>query len=470
MRRAYAALLALCLGLFGALATAGPAQAAPQKITNGTQFTDTSGNPVHAHGGGVLKVGSYYYWFGEHRNADNTFRYVDAYRSSDLKNWEFRNHVLTEASDPELGAANIERPKVMYNASTGTFVMWMHKENGTDYSEARAAVAVSDTVDGDYAWKGSFRPLGQHMSRDITVFVDTDGAGYMISAARENYDLQIYRLTADYTGIASLVANPWPGGHREAPALFKRNGVYFMLTSGATGWNPNQQQYATATSIAGPWSAMKNVGDSTTYGSQTAFVLPVQGTSGTSYLYLGDRWGNSFGGTVNDSRYVWLPLAFSNATTMSMSWSPEVTVDTAAGTVTGTAATYNTLIARHSSKCADVTSQSLWAGAQIKQYDCNGGGNQKYWFKSVGSGYYQLMVRNSSLCVQENASTVTQENCASSATNQQWSLTTTGSYVNVTSRASGECLDVNGASTANGAALITYTCNAGTNQQWTRGT
>ncbi|WP_298569779.1 RICIN domain-containing protein [Streptomyces luteogriseus] len=470
MRRVYATLLALGLALFGALATAGPAQAAPQKITNGTQFTDPSGNPVHAHGGGVLKVGSYYYWFGEHRNADNTFRYVDAYRSTDLKNWEFRNHVLTEASAPELATANIERPKVMYNASTGTFVMWMHKENGTDYSEARAAVAVSDTVDGNYTWKGSFRPLGQHMSRDITVFTDTDGAGYMISAARENYDLQIYRLTADYTGIASLVANPWPGGHREAPALFKRGGVYFMLTSGATGWNPNQQQYATATSIAGPWSAMKNIGDSTAYGSQTAFVLPVQGTSGTSYLYLGDRWGNSFGGTVNDSRYVWLPLTFSNSTTMSMTWSPEVTIDTAAGTVTGTAATYNTLIARHSSKCADVTSQSLWAGAQIKQYDCNGGANQKYWFKSVGSGYYQLMVRNSGLCVQENASTVTQENCASSATNQQWSLTTTGSYVNVTSRASGECLDVNGASTANGAALITYTCNGGTNQQWTRGT
>jgi hypothetical protein len=466
----YATFLALGLALFGVFATAGPAQAAPQKITNGTQFTDTSGNPVHAHGGGVLKVGSYYYWFGEHRNADNTFRYVDAYRSTDLKNWEFRNHVLTEASDPELATANIERPKVMYNASTGKFVMWMHKENGTDYSEARAAVAVSDTVDGNYTWKGSFRPLGQHMSRDITVFVDTDGAGYMISAARENYDLQIYRLTADYTGIASLVANPWPGGHREAPALFKRGGVYFMLTSGATGWNPNQQQYATATSIAGPWTAMKNIGDSTAYGSQTAFVLPVQGTSGTSYLYLGDRWGNSFDGTVNDSRYVWLPLTFSNSTTMSMAWSPEVTIDTAAGTVTGTAATYNTLIARHSSKCADVTSQSLWAGAQIKQYDCNGGANQKYWFKSVGSGYYQLMVRNSSLCVQENASTVTQENCAASATNQQWSLTTTGSYVNVRSRASGECLDVNGASTANGAALITYTCNGGTNQQWTRGT
>src|SRR5919108_3002845 len=171
-RRAYAVLAALCLALCAALATAGPAQAAAQTVTNGTQFTDTSGGAVHAHGGGVIKVGSYYYWFGEHRNADNTFRYVDAYRSTDLKNWEFRGHVLTQATAPELASANIERPKVMYNAATGKFVMWMHKENGTDYSEARAAVAVSDTVDGNYTWRGSFRPLGQHMSRDITVFVD----------------------------------------------------------------------------------------------------------------------------------------------------------------------------------------------------------------------------------------------------------------------------------------------------------
>ncbi|WP_369232531.1 RICIN domain-containing protein [Streptomyces sp. R21] len=467
MRRAYVVLLALCLGLFGALATAGPAQAAAQTVANGTQFTDSSGNAVHAHGGGVIKVGSYYYWFGEHRNADNTFQYVDTYRSTDLKNWEFRNHVLSQSSASELASANIERPKVMYNASTGKFVMWMHKENGSDYSEARAAVAVSSTVDGNYTYQGSFRPLGDSMSRDITVFVDTDGTGYMASAANENYDLHIYKLTADYTGIASLTANPWPGGHREAPALFKRGGVYFMLTSAATGWNPNQQQYATATSLAGPWSAMTNVGDSTAFNSQTAYVLPVQGTSGTSYLYMGDRWGNSFGGTVNDSRYVWLPLTFPSSTSLSMSWSPEITVDTTAGTVTGTSATYETLTARHSGKCADVPSQSLWQGVALAQYTCNGGTNQKYWFKSVGSGYYELMTRHSSLCLTENATNVTQENCTT-ATTQQWSVTTSGSYVLLKSRASGECLDVNGASTANSAALITYTCNGGTNQQWTR--
>ncbi|GGR73379.1 MULTISPECIES: RICIN domain-containing protein [Streptomyces] len=468
MRRAYAVLLALCCALAAALATAGPAQAAPATIANGIQFTDTSGNPVHAHGGGVIKVGGYYYWFGEDRNSDNTFRSVDAYRSTDLRNWEFRARVLTRSSAAELSTAYIERPKVVYNAATGKFVMWMHKENGTDYGEARAAVAVSDTVDGTYTYRGSFRPLGQYMSRDLTTYVDTDGTAYLVSAANENYDLHIYRLTADYTGIAGLVANPWPGGHREAPALFKRGGVYFMLTSGATGWNPNQQQYATATSLTGPWTSWKAVGDSTAYGSQTAYVLPVQGTSGTSYLYLGDCWGNSFGGTVNDSRYVWLPLAFPTATSMTMSWYPEITVDTTAGTVTGTAAAYNTLIARHSSKCADVPSRSLWQGVAISQYGCNGGTNQKWWFKDLGNGYRALVGRDSSLCLQENASGVTQENCTG-ATAQQWSLAASGSYVTLTSRASGECLDVSGGSTADSAAIITYACNGAANQQWTRG-
>ncbi|MEU8349433.1 RICIN domain-containing protein [Streptomyces sp. NPDC048845] len=472
MTRLRSTLLALGLALACALSLTASAQAAPVTVTNGVQFTDTAGNPLHAHGGGVLEADGYYWWFGENRNADNTFRYVSAYRSTDLKNWEFRNHVLTQASDPELAVANIERPKVVYNDRTGQFVMWMHKENGRDYGEARAAVATSSTVDGDYTWRGSFRPLGEHMSRDITVFKDTDGTGYMVSAARENYDLHIYRLTDDFTQVAQLVANPWPGGHREAPALFRRGGVYFMLTSGATGWSPNQQKYATATSLAGPWSSMTNVGDGTAYGSQTAYVLPVEGSRGTSYLYLGDRWGNSFGGSVGDSRYVWAPLTFPSSTSMSMEWYPELEIDTEAGTVTGRGGPYETLTARHSGKCADVTSQSLEAGALLKQYSCNGGGNQKFWLKDTGGGYVQLMARHSSLCVTEPGSgAMQQQPCAGAPTAaQQWQVSDAGGgHVTLTSRATGECLDVSDSSTADSATIITYSCNGAHNQQWRRG-
>ncbi|MFD5768733.1 RICIN domain-containing protein [Streptomyces sp. NPDC127049] len=465
-------LTALCAVLLSLLGSAGTAHAAAVTVTNATQFTDPQGNPVHAHGGGVVKVGTYYYWFGENRNADNSFKYVSAYRSTDLKTWEFRHHVLTASSHPELAGANIERPKVMYNASTGKFVMWMHKEgSATDYSEARAAVAVSDSVDGDYTWRGSFRPLG-HMSRDITTFVDTDGTGYMISAANENADLHVYRLTADYTDIAAQVQKLWPGQWREAPAMFKRNGVYFLLTSGATGWAPNQQKYATASSVTGSWSGLQDIGDWTTYGSQTAYVLPVQGTSGTSYLYMGDRWGNSMGGMVNDSQYVWLPLKFPTATTMTMDYHPQITVDAAAGTVRGLG-TWETLTASHSGKCADVADRSTADGAALIQWGCANSVNQQFWLKPAGTNRVQIVARYSGKCLAPkdgstaDGAAIAQYPC-NGTTGQQWKVTSSGGTVQLSASASGKCLDVTNQSTADGTALIQWSCNSGANQKWLR--
>ncbi|OKJ61662.1 RICIN domain-containing protein [Streptomyces sp. CB02261] len=466
-------LTALCAVLLSLLGTVGTAHAASVTVTNATQFTDPAGNPVHAHGGGVLKVGAYYYWFGENRNGDNSFRYVSAYRSTDLKTWEFRNHVLKQETDPELQGANIERPKVIYNASTGKFVMWMHKEgSATDYSEARAAVAVSSTVDGDYTWQGSFRPEG-HMSRDITTFVDTDGTGYMISAANENADLHIYRLTADYTAIDAQVQKLWAGHWREAPAMFKRNGVYFLLTSGATGWSPNQQKYATATSITGTWSDLKDVGDGTAYGSQTAYVLPVQGTSGTSFLYMGDRWGNSIGGMVNDSRYVWLPLKFPTGTTMTMDYFPQVTIDTATGSVQGLG-TWETLKASHSGKCADVADRSTADGAALIQWGCGNSVNQQFWLKSAGNNRVQIVARYSGKCLAPqggstaDGTAVVQYTCNGTAA-QQWRVIGSGNTVQLSAVVSSKCLDVMNTSTNDGTPLIQWSCNSGAaNQKWLR--
>ncbi|WP_203843096.1 RICIN domain-containing protein [Winogradskya humida] len=450
-----------------------PAQAAAVTITNGTQFTDTSGTAVHAHGGGILKVGGYYYWFGENRNADDTFRAVSVYRSTDLRTWEFRHDVLTRTSATELQNAKIERPKVIYNASTGTFVMWMHKENGTDYAEARAAVATSSTVDGDYSYRGSFRPLGSYMSRDITLYDDGAGAAYMISAADENRDLHIYRLTADYLNVQTLVGNFWNDNSREAPALFKRGSTYFLLTSGTSGWNPNQARYATASSIAGPWTAMTNVGDGTTFGSQPAYVQPVQGTAGTSYLYLGDRWAGAWSGPVNDSQYVWLPITFPTATTMSLTWYPTITIDTATGTITGNAPVRYRVTNRNSGKVMDTVSASTADNAEVKQYTWNSGTNQRWEFQETGGGYVRIINQNSGKCLDVSSSATTdganiiQYTCGS-GTNQQWSWRATGSYFQLVARHSGKCLDVVSANTADGADIQQYTCGTGTNQQWSR--
>ncbi|GIG88576.1 beta-xylosidase [Plantactinospora endophytica] len=452
--------------------TGTPAQAAPVTITNGTQFRDTSGNLLQAHGGGMLKVGDHYYWFGENRNPDNTFRAVSVYRSTNLRDWEFRGNVLTQSSASELQVANIERPKVVYNASTGRYVMWMHKENGSDYGEARAAVASSATVDGNYTYHGSFRPLGQHMSRDITLYND-NGTAYMISAADENYDLHIYRLTADFLNISTLVGNFWNDAHREAPAMFKRGSTYFLLTSAATGWNPNQARYATASSISGPWTGWTNVGDSTTFRSQPTFVLPIQGSSTTSYLYLGDRWAGAWNGPVNDSQYVWLPITFPSSTSMSLNWYPSITIDAATGTITGQAPPYHRITARHSGRVVDVVGNSTANNAEVKQYAWNGGGNQKWEFQDAGSGYVRIVNQNSGKCLDvASASTadsanVIQYTCGG-GTNQQWQWVATGSYFQLRARHSGKCLDVVSGGTADGTDIAQYACGSGTNQQWTR--
>ena len=441
-----------------------PAQAVPVTVANGVQFTDTSGAGVHAHGGGVIKAGAYWYWFGENRNADDTFRAVSVYRSADLRTWEFRSNVLTSSSAAELGFAKIERPKVVHNAATGRFVMWMHKENGSDYGEARAAVASSATVDGAYTYHGSFRPLNQHMSRDITLY-EEGGTAYMISAADENRDLQIYRLTADFLQVAALVANPWDNASREAPALFKRNGVYFMLTSGTSGWNPNQAKYATATGIGGPWSGWTNVGDSTTFGSQPAYVLPL----GNAFLYLGDRWAGAWSGPVNDSRYVWLPIGFPTSTSMSLTWYPTITIDAAAGTVTGNPATYFRVTNRGSGRVLDVVSASMADNAEVKQYPWNGGGNQRFEFRDAGGGYVQLIAQHSGKCLDVAAAAtadgadIIQYACGA-GTNQQWQWTATGGWFQLRARHSGKCLDV----AADGTDLQQATCGSGVNQQWSR--
>lgn len=305
-------------------------------MKNGETLLDSQGNPLHAHGGCILESGGWFYWFGEDRRGRIR---VSCYRSRDLLHWEFRNHVLTLDSETKehyvrterllekavitrdqhqtFTGCNLERPKVAFCPKTGRYVMWMHYENGADYSEAKCAVAVCDTADGDYTYLGAFSPIG-NMSRDCTLFVDDDGTAYFISAGRGNADTILYRLSEDFLSIDEQIRILWPGQYREAAAVFKRNGRYYMLTSGCTGWAPNQGKYGWADRLDGRWSALTDFGDETTYRSQSAYVLPV----GQKYLYIGDRWGGS-GQAYFDSGYVFLPLSFREDGSLYLDWNDD---------------------------------------------------------------------------------------------------------------------------------------------------
>ncbi len=470
-------------GSAGAPPTGGSAGLDPVTwpLINGVQWADTEGNPIQAHGGGLLKVGEDYYWFGENRNPDGTFLAVSAYRSRDLRRWEHVNDVLRMTSDPDLNPANVERPKVVFNAATGKYVMWMHWENGRDYGEARAAVASSDDVAGDYTYHGSFRPLQDsgvsdhgkpgYMSRDCTLFVDDDGRGYFLSASNENRDLHLYLLSDDYLSIVRREALLFEGGVREAPALFKRDGVYFLVTSGATGWSPNQARYATSSSLASGWSSLQNVGDSNTFYSQPTYVLEIAGSEGTQYLYLGDRWAGAWGGPVNDSAYVWLPIAFSGPTTMSLGWANTVDLDVPAGRVTGAVNTF-TFVNRASGLVLAVDGSPSEDGADIVQQPRDAASGDVWRFNYDGAGYFRL-TNEAGGKVLDVPDESTQPGVPldlwgeNGGDHQAWRLIDLGAgEYRIRNKRSGLYVGVTGASTAAGAAIEQQPLSTGDEQIW----
>jgi hypothetical protein len=133
---------------------------------------------------------------------------------------------------------------------------------------------------------------------DMGVFQDDDGKGYLLI-----HHGPIYRLSDDYLTVDTLVAQV--KGMGESPAMFKKDGIYYLLTSNTTSWERNDNYYFTAPSPAGPWTRQGTFcpEGTLTWNSQTTFVLTLP--DGTP-MYMGDRW--SYPHQASAATYVWLPL------------------------------------------------------------------------------------------------------------------------------------------------------------------
>lgn len=332
-----------------------------QVIRPGRLWLDDRGEHINAHGGGVLYHEGKYYWFGEHKNENSSAALVgiNCYSSGNLVNWKYEGVALPVSDDPQSEITKgcvMERPKVIYNEKTGKFVMWFHLElKGQGYKAARSALAVSDNVTGPYTFvrserinKGFYpfdmpddirklqldpnkyttwwtpewykavenglflkRDLAEgQMARDMTLFVDDDGKAYHIYASEENLTLHIAELTDDYAGHTGKYIRVAPGGHNEAPTIFKRKGTYWMITSGCTGWEPNAARMFSAPSIWGPWKQHVNPcrGEKSeiTFGGQGTFIQQVYGKK-DAYVFMADMWRPKH---PIDGRYMWLPIKF----------------------------------------------------------------------------------------------------------------------------------------------------------------
>lgn len=480
-RHVAAAFLTLLGVLAACLLPVTQAHAAAVSFTTGAARTDQNGNALQLHGLGIIKVGSTWYGFGEDKtgetSSDTSFQDIPCYTSTDLSNWTYQGVALAGQSTGDLGPKRIvERPKVMYNASTGKYVMYMHIDS-LDYSAARVGVATSSTPCGPYTYRGSFRPLG-NLSRDIGLFQDTDGIAYLLSEDRDN-GLRIDRLSADYLSVDSAVAvlGSSGGGSVEAPAMVKVNGTYYVLGSHLTGWSLNDNIYATATSLGGSWSSFRDFAapGTNTYGSQTANVITVQGSSGSTYLYAGDRWNTS---DLGSSKLIWLPMTI-RGTTVNVGQYPTWSLDPAAGTWAPDngvpSAGVHNVANGNSSMLMDVSSGSTANGAKIIQWPSNGGANQQWTLTKVTDNVYTLKSVKSGLCLDvPNQSTATglqlEQWTCNGGTNQQWFLDLVGSYAGSTYMLAGVGSDLDigvpGSSATSGATVDQETGAGASGQQW----
>ncbi len=280
----------------------------------GKKWLDTSGVPINAHGGGLLLHDGAYYWYGEFKIEGDAGNYaqvgISCYSSTDLYNWKNEGIVLPVSTEPgnqiEKGCI-LERPKVLFNKETNTFVMWMHHElKGHGYDAAQVAVAVADNPRGPFKFLRAFRPNGQ-MSRDMTLFVDEAGQAWQVRSSEGNATMHFAKLTADYLDCQPDFIRALDHTYAEAPALIFHDGWYHLIASHCTGWAPNAARHAVARSVAGPWKELKNpaVGpdNGITFNSQSTYLLKPAGSN--VVIYLGDRWEPK---NPIDGTYIWLPL------------------------------------------------------------------------------------------------------------------------------------------------------------------
>ena len=305
-------------------------------MKNGTIWQDVDGNDIQAHGGCIIKHEGIYYWYGEHKGADNkiatfvsgkTVERVDVigiacYSSRDLLNWKYEGLVLESNKDDPNSYIHtskvVERPKVIYNEKNNNFVLWMHVDRA-DYSYAGVGVAVSDSPTGPFEFKKAMIPNKQD-SRDMTVYKDVDGTAYLFHSKDRNKTMNIARLNDDYTDVDGFYVSILADQEREAPAICLNNGMYYMVTSGCTSWDPNAALFAICPHLLGKWKLIDNPcrgenADKTFFG-QPSYIFEAEGKF---YLML-DHWVPS---NLKKSGYSILPIEFKDGDCIVVPWQEE---------------------------------------------------------------------------------------------------------------------------------------------------
>jgi hypothetical protein len=291
-------------------------------VTNNTDWYDTSSNRIIAHDGGITRVGNTFYWYGSDYTNNPTGRYgTDArnagivnpfriYSSTDLVNWQYRGIAFNLPTSGFGSTGSIHRPHVIYNSTTGKYVMWFFEFRST-YPDIMAGVATADYPQGPFTVIGqrsSAAPYGY--AQDLNVFKDTDGSAYLIHDSGA-YTIRVDRLSSDYlsvTGSTVVAIDPSSNGGKgfEGPAMVKFKGKYLVTASEVHGWSPSPTWAALADNPMGPYTAATIVTSGSANNVQNSSLLYI--SESDTCFQIGDSWFNPNTFDLNQSRYYFMPV------------------------------------------------------------------------------------------------------------------------------------------------------------------
>ncbi|MBR2443985.1 MAG: family 43 glycosylhydrolase [Clostridia bacterium] len=316
------------------------------EINQFVDWHDTDGNIINASDGGIIFANGKYHWYGMAfrplpflsgpDGGQMTNMGVVMYESSDLLNWKYEGVILEVKNDPEselFAPLRFERPKIIYNDKTKKYVLWCHfvkypGNHGNNKGECDMGLAVCDTVNGKYTWLGYSKPIDDNgCVRDMTVYKDKDGCAYLIydrhtNLLREDRCLYVVKLSDDYLSFTSTYKRIESAIWREAPVVVFKEGYYYIITSGLTGWKTNQAKAFRTKHLLEQW---EDIGDPcvddfthTTFNTQGSNAFLVEGTD-TQIIML-ERHNTS---NFVKSSYVWLPVEFNGDNTISLRYKKE---------------------------------------------------------------------------------------------------------------------------------------------------
>lgn len=303
------AVMAASGALSASIATGSLAQAIttpPARLRSfkpGALWLDTSGKPIQAHGASILKVGDLYYWYGENKEFTTGKTKVwtwgvRCYSSTDLYNWDDLGLIIppdqTDPASPLNPTVPLDRPHILYNARTKTFVCWVKI---MDKGRQTRTVLTADKITGPYTIvRRNIQPLGMNAGDFDLCFSPDDGKAYMYFE-RVHSEMICADLTDDYTDFTGFYSthfpHPAPPLVREGPAWFRRKGKHYLATSGTSGYFPNPSEIAVADTFHGPFTVLGDLHprdiSRTSFNSQISAIFRHPAKQDL-YIALADRW------------------------------------------------------------------------------------------------------------------------------------------------------------------------------------